>query len=351
MIFFHELGHFLAAKWCGVKVEQFAVGFGPPVFSWRKGFGFKFGSSQQQLDEAKKAETEGVQKVDLSHVGETEYRLNWIPLGGYVKMLGQDDFRPEGALPDPRAYNNKPVRSRMLILSAGVIMNVILAAIAFSIVFRLGYPMPPAMVGSIVSQSPALRATRADGTRVPLQLGDTILSFNGHDTVGDFSEVHLYIALSKAGTSSPIKVRHRDGTVETLYVKPEIRQGDTAALPAIGVGPPSQLKGFEVYPEDPFNAAKLSREELPDFLAVKPGDVITQINSVDVKPNEFWKLDSAMQQSQGEPVGLTVKSPDGTITHSKISPQFQDGFSDEPLNFLGLVPAPGCGPSMKAHRH
>jgi regulator of sigma E protease len=338
VIFFHELGHFLAAKWCGVKVEQFAVGFGPPIFSWRKGFGFRAGSSQQELDDAKKAETEGINKVDLSKFGETEYRLNWIPLGGYVKMLGQDDFRPDGASPDPRAYNNKPVRSRMLILSAGVIMNVILAAIAFAIVFNLGYPHPPAIVGSVVSQSPAMRATRADGTPIPLQSGDTILSFNGYDTVGDFSEVALYVALSKGGTSCPVKVQHRDGTIETLFVKPEIRQGDTTGLPAIGVAPPSQLKGPEIYADDPFDAEKMRQQALPDLAAVKPGDVITQINNVDVNPDEFWKLDSALEASQGRPIELTVKSPDGTITHPKISPQLGDTFSDVPMNFLGLIP-------------
>ena len=65
---------------------------------------------------------------DLSHVGETEYRLNWIPLGGYVKMLGQDDLNPNATSEDPRAYNRKSISKRMVIVSAGVIMNVILAA-------------------------------------------------------------------------------------------------------------------------------------------------------------------------------------------------------------------------------
>src|ERR1700750_1927160 len=87
VIFFHELGHFLAAKWVGIKVEQFAVGFGQALFSWRKGMGWTVGSSAARYDKLV-AEARG------SDVGETEYRLNWIPLGGYVKMLGQDDLRP-----------------------------------------------------------------------------------------------------------------------------------------------------------------------------------------------------------------------------------------------------------------
>src|SRR5436190_22263775 len=85
VIFFHELGHFLAAKWVGIRVEQFAVGFGQALISWRKGMGFKTGSSGKKYEELVAAGQAG-------DVGETEYRLNWIPLGGYVKMLGQDDL-------------------------------------------------------------------------------------------------------------------------------------------------------------------------------------------------------------------------------------------------------------------
>ena len=104
VIFFHELGHFLAAKYCDVKVDQFAVGFGHAIFSWRKGFGFRWGSSGPELENLQRQVREGVLSRDLSTIGETEYRLNWIPLGGYVKMLGQDDLRPEATADDPRSY-------------------------------------------------------------------------------------------------------------------------------------------------------------------------------------------------------------------------------------------------------
>src|SRR5262245_17116925 len=91
VIFWHELGHFLAAKWAKVRVEQFAVGFGQALISWRKGLGFRWGSSAKEYQQILAADREGVHKRDISQLGETEYRLNWIPLGGYVKMLGQDD--------------------------------------------------------------------------------------------------------------------------------------------------------------------------------------------------------------------------------------------------------------------
>src|SRR5688572_33398001 len=94
VIFFHELGHFLAAKYVGIKVEQFAVGFGQALVSWRKGLGFTWGSSNKRYEELLRQENEDIQKIDVHAIGETEYRLNWIPLGGYVKMLGQDDLKP-----------------------------------------------------------------------------------------------------------------------------------------------------------------------------------------------------------------------------------------------------------------
>src|SRR6201992_1930681 len=80
VIFWHELGHFLAAKWAGVKVEQFAVGFGQALVSWRKGLGFRVGSSAREFEELNNAKREGVTQHDISHISETEYRLNWIPL-------------------------------------------------------------------------------------------------------------------------------------------------------------------------------------------------------------------------------------------------------------------------------
>src|SRR5213078_27045 len=107
VVFFHELGHFLAAKWAGVKVEQFAVGFGQAVFAWRKGLGLRVGTTakefKKRLDahlDAQDARRQGgelrpkegtdehseldyVRAARELGISETEYRLNWIPLGGY----------------------------------------------------------------------------------------------------------------------------------------------------------------------------------------------------------------------------------------------------------------------------
>src|ERR671915_476641 len=141
VVFWHELGHFLAAKWVGIKVEQFAVGFGHALLAWRKGVGVRVGSTQREYDrkineylseqeqgqlQVKERLEWSAEQVDRAQreldLGDTEYRLNWIPLGGYVKMLGQDDLRPNAISADPRAYPQKSVGARMLVISAGVIM-------------------------------------------------------------------------------------------------------------------------------------------------------------------------------------------------------------------------------------
>src|SRR5437762_296782 len=123
VIFWHELGHFIAAKWAGVKVEQFAVGFGQALISWRKGLGYRWGSSAKEYEQLAQAAKEGVQKRDISQISETEYRLNWIPLGGYVKMLGQDDLNPTATANDPRPYNMKPISRRLEITASRADMD------------------------------------------------------------------------------------------------------------------------------------------------------------------------------------------------------------------------------------
>src|SRR5207247_8693641 len=103
--------------------DQVVGGVGQALLAWRNGLRCRCGSSAKEYEHVTQAAKEGVQKRDISQIGETEYRLNWIPLGGYVKMLGQDDLNPNATANDPRAYNMKPISKRMVIVSAGVIMN------------------------------------------------------------------------------------------------------------------------------------------------------------------------------------------------------------------------------------
>ena len=135
VIFFHELGHFLAAKAFGVRCDVFAVGIGPRLCGWRKGAGFSFG--EVEIGPAKaNAEPASVDTADLVKrpvLGETDYRLAWLPFGGYVRMLGQDDMDPAKVSEDPASFGKKPIWQRMVIISAGVTMNILFAIVVFAI--------------------------------------------------------------------------------------------------------------------------------------------------------------------------------------------------------------------------
>src|SRR5688572_22651279 len=253
VIFWHELGHFLAAKWVGIKVEQVAVGLGHPILSWRKGIGLRVGNTQREYERRVKAHVEREQaKRQLTDrasptadqltraaralgLGDTEYRLNWIPLGGYVKMLGQDDLNPNANSEDPRAYNRKSIPARMLVVSAGVVMNVILAAILFMVVFLIGFNVPPAVVGAMRTNSPALLAG--------VEFGDQVLTLNGQKQ-HDFTKLQLNSALLHAD-SDAVLVVDRDGKQHTFNVRP-VRDPATGFLSiGAGVRPVYNLKGLD----------------------------------------------------------------------------------------------------------
>jgi regulator of sigma E protease len=351
VIFWHELGHFLAAKWVGIKVEQFAVGFGQAIVSWRKGIGMRVGNTQREYDKRIKEYVEKEEaklqlkeratwtSEQLAHaaqvlgLGDTEYRLNWIPLGGYVKMLGQDDLNPNAQSDDPRAFNRKSIPARMLVVSAGVIMNIILAAVGFMIVFMMGFNVPPARVGGILPGSPAQEAG--------LKVGDEIWSYDGKRQY-DWTKVQLNVALSGEGDPVPLEVKRVvDGQEKLvpLSISPRRERGEPKGLLTIGVEPPRALTGVDAkdkFVEDP---AKL-RELLPeDRLALQPGDVITAVNGRPVdSAKDYPVFDAALQSSAGAPVKLTVLDKDKQTREVAARPHFAEPFSGQGLSFLGMVP-------------
>ncbi|HEX4792909.1 MAG TPA: site-2 protease family protein, partial [Humisphaera sp.] len=348
VIFWHELGHFLAAKWVGIKVEQFAVGFGQAVFSWRKGIGFRPGNTQrdykekidQYLARSKKAQLANGGTVEYSDreisqaaaelgLGDTEYRLNWIPLGGYVKMLGQDDLRPDAAADDPRAYNRKSVSARMLVISAGVIMNVILAAIMFVVVFLMGLNAQPPQVGVIVAQSPAQQAG--------IKVGDTIVRLDGSEEQ-DFTKITLDVALAKADTAIPITVRRTiDGVPHLLDLQITPRKPDSGrGFVETGIGAPSSLRAVSKEDVEPQEWAKPGIDFPADALLVSDRAVIVKINGQSVSEDNYAALDRATQNF-GQPIELTIKGADGKEQQGVAYPHFSAFFSG-PFNLAGMEP-------------
>jgi regulator of sigma E protease len=206
LIFVHELGHFLACKRVGVGVLRFSLGFGPVLFSRRR--------------------------------GDTEYCLSAIPLGGYVKMVGQED---DGSEPDPatvgqpNSFAVKPPWARAFIVVAGPLGNLVFAAVLFSLLFATGVPVMTSKIGGVKEGMPAARAG--------LLAGDEITAVNG-DPVSRWELLSQEIRNSEG---APVVLTiSRDGSEQTVTVTPEETEGRTIfgepmPIYVIGVEPSDQV--------------------------------------------------------------------------------------------------------------
>lgn len=174
LVAFHELGHLWVARWCGVKILRFSIGFGKTIYSKR------FAG------------------------GEVEWVLSAIPLGGYVQML---DEREGDVLPQelPRAFNRQPVLKRMAIVVAGPLANLLLAIALYWGLFVYGVPALKPVVGEVVPATPAAAAQ--------LQMQQTILSINGKETPS-WQEVRwVLLELVLQGKQAELELRSDQGDV------------------------------------------------------------------------------------------------------------------------------------------
>jgi membrane-associated protease RseP (regulator of RpoE activity) len=262
VIFVHELGHFVMAKLAGVRVDKFAIGFGKELFgrTW----------------------------------GETRYAVNFLPLGGYVKMLGQEDFEidPSGewkVKDDPRSFTNKSVGKRMLIVSSGVMMNLVFAALAFMVVFMVGLTTVPPKVGHILPGSPAHRAG--------LMSGDDILEIN-HSKMDDFSDVMRAIMLSDTDRPIELKLERQDRQGPfTVHIEPEWSEQDKVRK--IGIGKPMTLQVGAV---DLVNETTAGRED-----RLRYGDTIVEVAGV--KVHDPLEVEQLITEKRGGYVEVVVNRP------------------------------------------
>ena len=305
VIFFHELGHFLAAKSFGVRCDVFAVGIGPRLCGWRKGAGFSFGEVDigPPKADAPSALTDSTDMAKKPVLGETDYRLAWLPFGGYVRMLGQDDMDPAKVSEDPASFGKKPVWQRMVIISAGVTMNIIFAIIVFAIVFRLGLEVQPAIIGSVAYDSPAQKAG--------LHVGDEIISINHRKPRGflEFPDLQMAAALGSRG--QPIDLQyHPDGSkaVRDVTLTAAIPPG--GGLLSIGV---QSAPSLNIPPMSRSNYKKLVKLD-PKQAAFRPGCRIVTCDGVAV--HDWGQLYGLIQASNGHLMKFTLRSKSGKIYHA-----------------------------------
>jgi regulator of sigma E protease len=264
LIFVHEAGHFIAAKWAGIYVHRFSLGLGPPIpwLTFRR--------------------------------GETEYSISWLPLGGYVKMASREEDIGSSALeggaptvvvPPDRLFESKPVWKRMLVILAGVTMNALFAWGVFSfLAYKNGRQIDPVTtVGRVVAEG--LPADAAPLARI--RSGTKILRING-DTVASWDEVVSGIANTPA---SEVRIQLDRGQTVVLPIHPDALEDRLKAAQAL----------------QPFRAPVIG-EVLPNKPAaragIRQGDTVVAVNGREV--NQWYDLLEILQGGAGKQLAMTV---------------------------------------------
>ena len=288
VIIVHELGHFIAGKLSDIKVEAFAVGFGPVVLGVKKIRNFiQLRILPTILVEKNDPNSQGLLcfRVPIRcKAGETEYQLRIFPVGGFVKLLGQEDIGADKPSDDPRSFLNKPIWKRMMVAAAGVTFNVIVAIAFFVAVFMIGIKMPPAIVGDVVPGYPAEKAG--------FKPGDEIIQVNGKTNI-DFSSVAFAAALSGKNEPINLKVKRTNGTIQDFAV---------AAEELSGMG----YRGFGILPAMSLEVAEVQQpKQLYEKSGLKAGDVLIEVGQDKIE--QYWQFSTKLQKTFEPNISLTFK--------------------------------------------
>lgn len=343
LIGLHELGHFIAAKWSGIRTNAFAVGMGPVVLAWRGGVGLTIGSTKKKIVDrfGKDASEMNDDELHQHGLSETEYSLRLLPIGGFVSMLGQEDGKPEEVSDDPRSYNKCSIGKRMVVVSAGVVMNLLLAAVLFVGCFQVGVRFEAPIIGQIIPNSPAAEATAQDGTH--LQAGDKVIAIN-EKSAFTFTDIQIAGAMSKPDEKVVLEVE-RAGINGSLRFTMTPRGVSQSGLLELGLYPASSLTIPEGSSGD--EVVAYIEAAYPTFSEIKAGDSLVKIGNNDV--STWSELDSAIENSNGNKLKTTWANDD-SIYEIELNPtpsfeQFQPVSSNDQTVFpeqglLGLCPLP-----------
>ncbi len=239
LVLVHEFGHFITAKWAGIRVEEFGLGLPPRIVGFRKreSGGWEIvwlgggSSAEDQYSDGKQTPFSGASGgvTVPGATGNTIYSLNFLPIGGFVRMPGENgDINDAEGKYDPGSFAAKSAGKRIIVLVAGVTMNIILAMILFTIAYGfIGEPMLRPVVGQVVPNSPAAAAGLRTGDTIVAVKGQTIQSFDALQTI-----VTQDIANASGRNTVPVAmlVRHRGdptpvNTVVNARVHPPKDQG------------------------------------------------------------------------------------------------------------------------------
>ncbi len=253
LVFIHELGHFLAAKFFKMRVERFSIGFPPRAFG--------------------------------KQIGDTDYCISWIPIGGYVKIAGMIDESLDteflSQAPQPWEFRAKPIWQRMIVISAGVMMNILLAIVIFwGIIYHQGKTVRPITeIGYVAAESPAAKAGFLPG--------DKILSINDKK-VEHWEDVETFIYAATLGNDLAMRVQRGDEIRSLSILRKDM--------------PDFSEERFGIYPRG-LQAVVTSVEagKPAEELGLQPQDVITAINDT---PVNYHEVPTAIKQYAGKKIVL-----------------------------------------------
>jgi regulator of sigma E protease len=297
MILIHEFGHYAVAKWMGVRVEVFSIGFGKRLFGFTR--------------------------------GETDYRVAAIPLGGYVKMSGENPMDERTG--DPREFLNHPRWHRFLIAIAGPIMNILLAVVLLTVVYMVHYEYPvyldkPAVIEGVRKDSPAAEAG--------IQPGDRIVEIAGiHDPTWEQVQPREWM-----DPNQPLTVMIQRGS--------EVFQKTVVPKPVASLG----IGSAGWFPKEPVVIGQLD----PDLPAAKAGlrenDKVVAMDGKPIPSIETF-IDS-LQETKDQPVDLTVERSSQTL-HFTLRPvltstedpheqRYRLGFVNKGVTTVTTLPFPAA---------
>ena len=298
MVLVHEFGHFIVAKWCGVRVEAFAIGFGKRLF------GFEHGG--------------------------TDYRINVLPLGGYVKMAGE--IPGEEVSNDPGELNNHPRWQRMLIAVAGPIANFVLAFGLMTGVYMLHNEVNEYLSGAAVTDYISPDSPVA---KTGIQSGDTIVHFESVENP-QWDDVVSRAALN-LNRSIPFSYLHNGRRIDTtLQIATSANSPDQFDPSTLGFVPKMQ--------DTPVVVSAIVAGTPAARVGLQPGDRLVSIDRLPL--HSVPTLLAYMGDQKGKPAVLDVLR-NGQDLHMAITPELSDDGEGGKAYHLGFQPVP---PPVKVQR-
>ena len=289
MVLVHEFGHFIVAKWCGVRVETFAIGFGKRVIGFRR--------------------------------GGTDYQINVLPLGGYVKMAGE--IPGEDTSNDPGELNNHPRWQRMLIALAGPVANFVLALTLMTCAYMLHNEVNEYISGQAVTDyiSPTTMVAKTG-----IHSGDTIAHFDNVENPS-WEDILDHASLNTNQTVPFSFLHNGQRTDTTLFLSYKGSADKFSVESALAMGLVPKMQDAPLKVKAPVAGGPSDRAGL------KPGDQIVSVDGIAIR--SIPALLSYLQDGQGRPTILNVIR-DGHSLNIAISPEMSDSGDGTQAYHLGF---------------